>query len=310
MFDGIAEDIPGAVKVSKVNVKRQNRPSNWELIADDAQVYGIEAAISNFPDEFEGTSLTAEYQRVNQWMKDLKEKKIAVSYHGPRSYGNEIDKLLLEDCRLTREVGLPIDDVVLRRLLVVRLKEAGKEGDLIENYGKFHYGHSWAVRFYDRHKPVTRACTTKMREMSADFEAKKALYMKIGADLIYKHNVPPELVINGDETAVLFVNRAKVTRNTKGAKRVKKMGEDKVHIAPYSEVTISVTETGDVLPYQMIFTGTTDKCHPKSAKPYNCFWANTGSHWQTVETYLDLLKKIVVEYKNNVIKSLGLPADQ
>ena len=53
-----------------------------------------------------------------------------------------------------------------------------------------------------------------MREKLADFDQKREKYLKIGATLLFLHNVPPQLVINGDETAVMLVNRAKVTRNT------------------------------------------------------------------------------------------------
>lgn len=237
----------------------------------------------------------------------MKDNKVTVTYCGPPSYGKEIDLQLLNDCHLTREAGLAVDDIVLRRLLVVRLNDAGKQGDLKENGGPYHYGHSWAVRFYKRHNLVSRVCTTKMREIPADFEAKQALYTKIGAALIYKYNVHKKLVFNGDETAVHLVNRAKITRNVAGAKRVKVlgMGDDKAQIT----ATIFVSEDGDVLPYQMIFTGTTEKCHPTSGKPDDCFWTHTKSHWQSVETYLQLLEKIFIPYKNKVIADLGLPAD-
>ena len=105
-----------------------------------------------------------------------------------------------------------------------------------------------------------------MREIPRDFEEKKRKYLTIGAELISRYSVPPELVINGDETAVLLVNRAKVTRNIAGAKRVRilGMGEDKAQIT----ATIFATEAGSILPYQMIFQGKTDRVHPpKGTKP-------------------------------------------
>lgn len=123
---------------------------------------------------------------------------------------------MLADCEAKRAVGLSVDDEILRRQLKVRLENAGKAHLLWENGGKYDYGHSWAMRFYKRHNFVLRVCTTKMRELPADFEAKKAFYLKIGAQLIYEHAVPRELVINDDETAVLLVNRAKTTRSKGG----------------------------------------------------------------------------------------------
>ena len=186
----------------------------------------------------------------------------------------------------------------LRRQLVVHSGAAEKEGESKEDRGKYHYGHSWAMRFYKRHNLASRVCATKMRGIPADLEAKKATYIKIGAELIHKYNVPPALVINGDETAVLLVIRAKVTRNTVGAKRVRilGMGEDKAQI---------VTDSGDVLAYQMIFAGSTTLCHPKSLKLTDCLWTNTQSHWQSVETYLKLLGWTIVPYVAFIVP-LGL----
>ena len=152
---------------------------------------------------------------------------------------------------------------------------------LVENGGPYSYTDSWAIRFYKRHNIVSRVATTKMREIPADFEVKKEKYIKIAADLIYQYQVPPELVINGDETAVQLVSRANRTRNSRGAKRVRLlgMGEDKAQIT----TTIFVTESGGVLPFQMIFEGKTDRCHPKHAKPvYGLTQALIGSQSQRI----------------------------
>lgn len=306
LIDSVAQDDLVPVEKRK-SVKKLKRFANWEDVALESQLYGHKTATKNFPEAFEGASDTI-YQRINNWLHDLKDKK-ATPKPNTRicSYGNEIDSQLLQDCETRRDVGLPMDDAILRRLLVVHLTDAGLGGQLSENGGKFSYGHSWAMRFYRRHNLVSRVCTTKMKELPADFEAKIAVYMKIGAELIYKHRVPLQLVINGDETAVLLVNRAKITRNRKGAKRVKilGMGDDKAQIT----ATIFVTESGDVLPYQMIFAGTTKKCHPKTVKPDDCFWMHTSSHWQSVVTYVELIESVIVPYKNKVIAELRLPED-
>ena len=106
-----------------------------------------------------------------------------------------------------------------------------------------------------------------------------------------------------------FVNHASRTRDMKGVKRCKILGKgsDKAQIT----VTIFVTESGEVLPYQMIFEGKTTKCHPvNQIKPNDCLWTHTQSHWQTVPTYMDAIENIIVPYKNNVISRMGLPSNQ
>ena len=294
----------------KESRKRKDRPDNWRDIADEAAVYGNDTAAKSYADAFRDASSSATYQRLNQCKKDLKNNRVFSTSTIVRvpSYGTEIDSLLLADFENARSVGLPLDDVILRRFLVDRLQTAGKEGLLKENGGPYSYGHSYATRFFKRYHLVVRECTTKMRELPADFEDKKMKYMKIGADLIYKYNVPPQLVFNGDETAVQLVNRAKFTRYVIGAKRVKVLGigDDKVQIT----VTIFVNENGDTLPYQMIFQGETDRCNPSAGKPDDCLWTHTESHWQSVKSYLELIEKIIIPYKTQMIQELGLPENQ
>ena len=130
-IDSVVEDIPVVPTMPKNGVKRHKRPPNWEDIADEAEIWENDAAKRNFASDFNGAPQTAKYQRLNQWKKDLKDKKISSAYQGQPSYGSEIDLLLLADCHARRAVGLPIDDVILRRLLIVHLAAAGKEGELI-----------------------------------------------------------------------------------------------------------------------------------------------------------------------------------
>ena len=304
-IDAVVEDIPDIIATPKSVTKRQKRPPNWEDIAMESQIYGNRQALKNFPADF-GELLI---QPNSKGFTCASRRVISVDARVRLpSYGTDIDLQVLADCNSRRDVGLSIDDVILRRILKVRLTEAGKGELLRENGGSYDYGHSWAMRFYKRHNLVLRVCTTKMRELPVDFEAKKEIYLRIGADLINRYNVPAQLVINGDETAVLLVNRATTTRSAEGVKRVKilGMGDDKAQIT----TTIFVTESGDVLPYQMIFTGKTPRCHPTSGKPDDCLWTHTESHWQSVKTYLEVIEKIVIPYKNNVIQTLQLPPDQ
>jgi hypothetical protein len=67
-----------------------------------------------------------------------------------------------------------MDDVMLRRYLVVRIKDAGKLGLFKSEGGKHEYGPSWAQRFSARWGIVTRVTTFKMREVPADYKIKKS----------------------------------------------------------------------------------------------------------------------------------------
>ena len=62
-----------------------------------------------------------------------------------------------------------MDDTSLRLLLVGLSEENDKSYLLIENNGKFSFEHSWARRFWKRHKLFSRVVTTKMRIPPANF---------------------------------------------------------------------------------------------------------------------------------------------
>jgi len=77
--------------------------------------------------------------------------------------------------------------------------------------------------------------------------------------------------------------------------------------------TIFVTESGSVLPVQMIFGGTTHRCYPgqgKEVAPHDVLWAHTKSHWQTPESFMELVEKVVIPYKTCIIKEHNLQQNQ
>jgi hypothetical protein len=125
----------------------------------------------------------------------------------PPVYGADIDKVLHAKVLLRMDNGIAIDNSHLRTMLVTLLFEYNLGNLLLENGGKNTFGDSWADRFFKRWNLVVRKATTKMRELPADYEAKKAEYVKIGAK-------KAEYI---DETSVQFVPVAKQTRARKGA---------------------------------------------------------------------------------------------
>ena len=52
------------------------------------------------------------------------------------------------------------------------------------------------------------------------------------------------------------------------------------------------------------------RCHPSHAKPEGVLWSHTESHWQTPATYIDVLRYVIVPYKNRMLQLHGLSADQ
>lgn len=305
LFDSDDEDLNGPQRKKA----RQNRPEHWQVIVEFYRLsnMNVVAVRNQYPNDFIDVDEKQTYKRLRRWHADLNKNKEVKKMGGKVSYGDAVDKMLFNDIKLRMENFLPIDYCILSMLLKNRLTQEGK----LHLYDTHTYGDSWAWRFFKRHGLVRRVITTKTRELPIDFAQKKDTYISIGARLIYEFSVPDELIINVDETNVLFVARAKYTFAVEGAKKVRSIGvgEDKAQIT----ATLGVTASGGVLPVQMIFGGKTIACHPgrgKTPTPVGFYFDHTESHWQTPASYMRYIENVIVPYKNNVIASMGLPSNQ
>ena len=205
--------------------QRRHGIKDWQFIASESAIYGTASVIRSFKEEFKGLTMSAAKQRVITWRKELKTPERISDYRVRMPvYGAEIEGAVLRNANEAREEGLSLDGSILRRYLMVHLAKANLLELLKKNGGLHVFAESWAARFFKRHGFWSRVATSKMRELPADFEKKRDLYTKIGSELIFKYNVPPDLVINGDETAVRFVNLSNRTLNKKGARKVRLSG--------------------------------------------------------------------------------------
>lgn len=204
-------------------------------------------------------------------------------------------------------VGMIYDIFTIRMYLISLLKSSSQE-NLLRSHT---FGEGWNHRFIKRWKLRRRLATTKMRELPADFEGKKAEYIGIVSVIMAGHDIPPELVINFDENAILFVPKAKFTYAVKGAKKVRLVGigaSEKAQIT----CTLAVTESGDLLKPQLIFQGKTRRSLPGNgaSPPDNVLWSFTESHLQTPESCIEYIEEVIVPYKHGVIHQLGLNTNQ
>ena len=66
-----------------------------------------------------------------------------------------------------------------------------------------------------------------------------------------------------------------------------------------------------VLPFQIIYTGTTEKCLPENARGKESFlFLFNGKDWSNEEELLSLINKIIAQYIENIKKELQAPNGQ
>ena len=110
-----------------------------------------------------------------------------------------------------------------------------------------------------------------------NFEDTKKEFLQEIVDIAMMKEVPPELILNWDQTGINVVPSSGWTMEQRGATRIEVTGvDDKRQIT----AVLCVSLTGDFLPLQFVYGGKTNRCHPQSKLPSDCPKAlvNQGDH--------------------------------
>ena len=118
---------------------------------------------------------------------------------------------------------------------------------------------------------LRRMCFTKHRENSKtkmlleNFAEIRDNYLIDIQSVIEMENIPSDLVINWDQTAIQLVPSSSWTMERKGTKRVEISAlNDKRHIMAVFACTLSCSFLPIQLIYMYMYAGTTQKCLPQN----------------------------------------------
>ncbi len=92
------------------------------------------------------------------------------------------------------------------------------------------------------------------------------------SSVVSMEEIPPELILNWDQTGIHLVPASRWTMDLEGSKRVEVSGvNDKRQIT----AVFCGSLVGDFLPIQLIYKGKTQRCHPRYKFP---------SHWHITQS--------------------------
>ncbi|KAE9395283.1 hypothetical protein BT96DRAFT_763994, partial [Gymnopus androsaceus JB14] len=130
------------------------------------------------------------------------------------------------------------------------------------------------------------------------------------------HGIPAELHVNTDQTQCVYQQGSKTTWMKAGAHQVATIGSEEKQAFT---IVPSISTSGEVLPWQAVYHGETDRLCPRS----NCRgWAEakkegfrlipskTSMYWSNLQTMKDLVNKIIHLYFSHKQEELGLDKDQ
>ena len=154
---------------------------------------------------------------------------------------------------------------------------------------------------------VKRKGTKAAKKLPAEFETVRADYVARVRKAVSDYSIPPELVLNLDETGLHIVPISNWTLDIKGSKQVAITGIDNKR-----QITVVVvcTASGHLLCPQVLYQGTTHRCHPNDKFPDGWDGYHSASHWSAKDTVMRLIDTILVPYVNKIKQDLGLPETQ
>ena len=199
-------------------------------------------------------------------------------------------------------INAPITTAVARGIVV-----ASDANLLAENGGPINLTRDWAKRLLGRMGLVKRKASTTSKVTPEKFDQLKQQYLEDIRTIVEFEDIPPELIINWDQTAIKYVPVSNWTMEAKGSTRIEIQGvDDKRQIT----ALLTGTMSGAFLPAQLIYKGKTPACLPKFVFPENWSITYNESHWANENTVLSYIEKVLLPYVVDIRKKQNLPKTQ
>ena len=109
-----------------------------------------------------------------------------------------------------------------------------------------------------------KATTAKSKHSNADFVRMKQQFLADVVTTVEMEEIPAELILNWDQTAIKIVPSSTWTMDAEGSKRVEVAGVNDKHLIT---AVFCGSLAGDFLPVQVIYQGKTNHCHPRYQFP-------------------------------------------
>ena len=180
---------------------------------------------------------------------------------------------------------------------------------LHQRYNSFEPTRGWIQSIYRRCNFSRRAGTTTRPPVPRGmYEECKRSFLTDIDKCINKHNIPPELVLDADQTPSSYVSVGRMTMAEKNSKSVPIKGlTDKRNIT----LTFAISLAGEFLPMQVIYQGKTKASLPRNfVFPKGFCLTQNPKHYSNEEETLKLIDSIINPYLVQTRQQLKLPPTQ
>lgn len=256
-----------------------------------------------------------------------------------RSFGEQSSIILPHSDSLRTQSGYPdVVEKIKKRLEAVRsakipvslvsalgvfvatlLKEAPEvfEKVIKKDGTKFHCSDNFLRKWLREtmHWSERRA-TREAHKLPEDWEELCTKAFLRMAYCIKHYDIPSEMIVNTDQTQLVYAPGSKLTWAETGSKQVSIIGLNEKRALT---LVVSVSNNGELLPFQSIYAGKTEKVTPSKFSDkyrdsqgagFRWEFSNTPTYWSTLETMKTMVNKILVPYFDEKRRILDLPPNQ
>ena len=227
---------------------------------------------------------------------------------------HELEEEIITLLKAHREAGQPLFATSVRTLIRTLIQK--REPHLLDfqSPNGFRVSLEWTRDFVRTKLDWSfRKSTGAARKLPADWEQQGLNMAHRTAYLVKAHSIPPELVVNTDQTGIHLVPTGGTrTWAEKGSKHVQVLGmEDKRQIT----ATLSSSATGQLLPLQIVFTGSTERSlPPRNAGRLMCEEAGwhltfSANHWSNLTTCKQFVEAVLQPYRRKQVQAMGLDSN-
>ena len=110
---------------------------------------------------------------------------------------------------------------------------------------------------------------------------------------LFEHCIYNEMILNFDQTVLGFKAPNRTTFTEKCAQSVLTANVDYKH---QITGTCCINISCEFLPVQLIYSGVTERCHPKLKFPGSFHIIHSSTYWSNELILIDYLKKIIFRY--------------
>jgi len=232
----------------------------------------------------------------------------------------DVVQQIVDQLKKLRLAGIPLDTARCRGIIIAHLHHNIPEifDTVLRNGTTFRGSETWVKNFiathlnwsYRRSTQAAQKLPTNVDEVCHELFLRLAIIMR---DKGINH---PSFFVNIDQTNIHFQSASSSTFDAKGSKQIAIVGKEEKRA--YTLV-VGVSASGDLLPFQAIYQGKTNRSLPRTVAPsYNeavaigikLEFSGTDTYWSTFDLMCAYVTTILVPYWIRQKEQVGAPSDQ